>query len=365
MPKAALEDLEVPVVLAPLAGGPATVELALAVSEAGGLGFLAAGYKTAAAIREEIERLRQASDKPFGVNLFTAPAERTDPGSYASYVERLRAEARRHRVELGEPRFDDDQFTAKIELLLEARPPFASFVFGWPSRAVVRDLQRAGITVLATVTTPEEAKAAAETGVDALVVQGYEAGGHRGSAVNGEQPSYGLISLLALVAESTKLPLVAAGGVTSGRALAAALAAGAIAGQVGTAFLLCPEAGTAAVHRRAIASNDPTAVTRAFTGKPARGIVNRFIRDHGEAAPAAYPEIHYVTAPLRAAARKADDPEPVNLWAGQAHALAREEPAGEVVARLAGEAREALAAAASRVPRVTTQSSSPETRVGR
>lgn len=166
-----------------------------------------------------------------------------------------------------------------------------------------------------TVTAPEEAEAATAAGADALVVQGYEAGGHRGSAMNTDQPSYGLLALLALVSERVPLPLVAAGGITSGRGLAAALAAGATAGQVGTGFLLCPEAGTAAVHRAAIASCEPTAVTRAFTGKPGRGIVNRFIREHGDVAPAAYPEIHYVTAPLRAAARKADDPEPVNLWA--------------------------------------------------
>ena len=166
----------------------------------------------------------------------------------------------------------------------------------------------------------------AGAGADALVVQGYEAGGHRGSAVNSDQPSYGLLSLLALVGARVPLPLVAAGGITTGRGLAAVLAAGAIAGQAGTAFLLCPEAGTSAVHRAAIAGSDPTALTRAFTGKPARGIVNRFMRENDDAAPAAYPEIHHVTAPLRAAARRAGDPEPVNLWAGQAHPLARAEP---------------------------------------
>ncbi len=345
----ALSDLQAPVVLAPLAGGPATVELALAVSEAGGLGFLAAGYRTTAATREQIDEFRRVSDKPFGVNLFTAPSERADPAVYSSYVERIRAEGERLGVELGEPRFDDDQFADKIDLLLEARPRFASFVFGWPSPEIIGDLQAAGITVLATVTTPEEAQDAAASGVDALVVQGYEAGGHRGSAVNAEQPSYGLLALLALVGERVRLPLVAAGGLTTGRALAAVLASGAVAGQVGTAFLLCPEAGTSAVHRRAIASGDPTAVTRAFTGKPARGVVNRFMREHGQAAPAAYPEIHYVTAPLRAAARKADDPDPVNLWAGQAHPLARAEPAAEVVARLVREASQALQETASRL----------------
>jgi nitronate monooxygenase len=351
MSRSALSGLQTPIVLAPLAGGPATVELAVAVSEAGGLGFLAAGYKSAAATRDEIERFRDASGRPFGVNIFTAPSERADVNTLAPYLERMRDEATRLGTTLGEPRFDDDHYAEKIELLRQTRPPFASFVFGCPSPAVIEKVRNAGITVLVTVTTPEEAEAATAAGADALVVQGYEAGGHRGSAVNTDQPSYGLLALLALVSERVPLPLVAAGGITSGRGLAAALAAGATAGQVGTAFLLCPEAGTAAVHRAAIAGREPTAVTRAFTGKPARGIVNRFIREHGDVAPAAYPEIHYVTAPLRAAARKADDPEPVNLWAGQAHALARAEPAADVVARLVSEARQALDDAARRVER--------------
>jgi nitronate monooxygenase len=351
MSRFALGDLRVPVLLAPLAGGPSTVELAVAVSEAGGLGFLAAGYKTLAATREEIDHFRDLSDRPFGVNVFNAPAERADPASYAEYIERLAPEGLRYGVELGEPRFDDDHFAEKIELLLRTRPPFASFAFGCPTAEIIADLRAAGITVLVTITTPEEAEAAAAAGADALVVQGYEAGGHRGSASNADQPSYGLLALLALVRTRLSLPLVAAGGITTGRSLAAAVAAGATAAQVGSAFLLCSEAGTSAVHRAAIASDSPTTITRAFTGKPARGIVNRFIRDYGSEAPPAYPEIHYVTAPLRAAARKSDDPDPVNLWAGQAHALARAEPAADVVARLAREAREAVADAGSRLSR--------------
>lgn len=343
-----LDELRVPVVLAPLAGGPSTVALAAAVTEAGGLGFLAAGYKTADAVRGDIDGFRSASRGPFGVNVFTPPAAAADPGAYGPYLERLETEAARAGTTVGTPRFDDDQFDAKIDLLGEARPPVVSFVFGCPSAEVISGLRGAGSFVLVTVTTPGEAAEAAAAGADGLVVQGYEAGGHRGSGQNDDQPAYGLISLLQLVRERVTLPLVAAGGLSSGRGLAAALAAGAGAGQIGTAFMLCPEAGTAAVHREAITSAEPTSVTRAFTGKPARGIVNRFMREHDEHAPAAYPEVHYLTAPIRAAARKSGDPDRVNLWAGQAHELARAESAADVVARFSREAREALAAAAAR-----------------
>lgn len=343
-----LDGLRVPVVLAPLAGGPATVELAVAVSEAGGLGFLAAGYKTADAVRRDIADFRARSRGPFGVNVFTPPSAPADPAAYAPYRERLEREAAQAGAAVGTPRFDDDQFGAKIDVLLQTKPPAVSFVFGCPASEVIGGLREAGSFVLVTVTTPGEAAQAAAAGADGLVVQGYEAGGHRGSGFNGDQPAYGLLPLLQLVRATVALPLVAAGGLTSGRGLAAALAAGASAGQVGTAFMLCPEAGTAPVHREAISSAQPTSITRAFTGKPARGIVNRFMREHDRYAPAAYPEVHHLTAPIRAAARKSGDPDRVNLWAGQAHELARAEPAADVVARLAREAREALQAAAGR-----------------
>jgi nitronate monooxygenase len=341
-----LDALEIPIVLAPLAGGPATVELAVAVSEAGGLGFLAAGYRTAADLREGVHGFRDRSDRPFGVNVFAPPATPAEPEVVARYVERLEPEASRAGVPLGRARFDDDDWEAKLAALQELRVPVASFVFGCPPAAVVAALRATGASVWATVTSPAEARQAEEAGCDALVVQGYEAGGHRGSFADGGEAPYGLLALLQLVAARARVPLVAAGGVASGRGVAAALAAGARAAQLGTAFLRCPEAGTAAVHRAALATPAPTAITRAFSGKPARGIVNRFMRDHDDAAPAAYPEIHHVTAPLRRAARRHADPDLVNLWAGQAHELATEEPAAVVARRLAGEARDALRRAA-------------------
>jgi nitronate monooxygenase len=346
-----LDSLDIPIVLAPLAGGPATVALAVAVSEAGGLGFLASGYRSAADLREQVLDFRSRSARPFGVNLFTPAPSPSEPAVYAPYVELLRREAQRARVPLGEPRFEDDDWHAKLEALSELKAPVVSFVFGCPPPETIARLQATAASVWVTVTSPDEARLAQDAGADALVVQGYEAGGHRGSFPGGGEAPYGLLSLLQLVAARARVPLVAAGGLASGRGVAAALTAGAAAAQVGTAFMRCPEAGTAAVHRAALATPAPTAITRAFSGKPARGIVNRFMREYDAAAPAAYPEIHHVTAPLRQAARQGADPDLVNLWAGQTHELAGEEPAAVVARRLADEARDAVRRAACIVSR--------------
>lgn len=337
-----LDTLEIPIVLAPLAGGPATVDLAVAVSDAGGLGFLAGGYRVAADVREQVRAFRARSEAPFGVNVFLPPATATDPGVYASYIDRLQREARRAGVRLGEPRLDDDDWQAKLAALFELAVPVVSFVFGCPAPDVLAALRARGTSVWVTVTSPAEARQAEDAGADALVLQGYEAGGHRASFSDGDEAAYGLLALLQLVGVHANVPLVAAGGVGTGRGVAAALAAGARAVQIGTAFLRCPEAGTSAVHRAALATAAPTALTRAFTGKSARGIVNRFMREHGRAAPSAYPELHYVTAPLRQAARDSGDPDAVNLWAGQTHELSSDEPAAVVARRLADDARVAL-----------------------
>jgi nitronate monooxygenase len=342
-----LDDLEIPIVLAPLAGGPATVELAVAVSGAGGLGFLAAGYRTAADVRDEVAAVRSSTRRAFGVNVFTPPPQASDPQVYAPYVARLEREAAAAGIALGEPRCDDDEWEAKLAALTELRVPVVSFVFGCPPREAIARLRATGTSVWVTVTTPVEARTAQEAGADALVVQGYEAGGHRSAFADPEEAPYGLLALLQLVGDFARVPLVAAGGLTTGRGVAAALVAGARAAQVGTAFLRCPEAGTAAVHRAALASAAPTAITRVFTGKPGRGIVNRFMREHEAHAPAAYPELHHVTAPLRRAGRERGDGDVVNLWAGQAHELARDAPAADVARQLAQDAREALRAAAA------------------
>ncbi|MEA2193058.1 MAG: nitronate monooxygenase, partial [Solirubrobacteraceae bacterium] len=222
-----LDSLEIPIVLAPLAGGPATVDLAAAVSDAGGLGFLAAGYRSAADVRELVRAFRARSRMPFGVNVFMPPAAATEPGVYASYVERMQREARRAGVRLGEPRADDDDWEAKLAALSDLAVPVVSFVFGCPAPEVIGALRAHGSSVWVTVTTPAEARLAEQAGADALVVQGYEAGGHRASFSDGAQEAYGLLALVQLVAARASVPLIATGGVATGRGVAAVLAAGA------------------------------------------------------------------------------------------------------------------------------------------
>ena len=349
-----LDRLAVPIVLAPLAGGPATPELAAGVSNAGGLGFLAAGYLSTAALGDQVDRAKALTSAPLGVNLFV-PGSAAPAGAVADYAVALAAAAGRAGVELGEPRFHDDEWPGKMAQLMADPVPVVSFTFGCPDPAVIRALQAVGSEAWVTVTTPADARQAVAAGAEVLVVQGSEAGGHRSSFTDDPaddvSEEFGLLSLIQLVRSQTSLPLVAAGGIGTGAGVAAVLSAGASAAQLGTAFLRCPEAGTSAVQRAAVASATPTAMTRAFTGRLARGVRNRFMTEHEHEAPAAYPEVHYLTGPLRAAGRAAGNPDLVNLWAGQTHQLARELPAGQLVATLAAEARAALAAASARVSR--------------
>jgi nitronate monooxygenase len=339
-----VRSLQHPIVQAPMGGGPSTPALAAAVAEAGGLGFLAAGYKTADAVREDIEAVRALTRRPFGVNLFAPPQPVAEPDAVARFAGALGREAERYGAPLGEPRHDDDDWAAKLALVAELAVPVVSFTFGCPPRGDVRALQHAGAAVWVTVTRPEEAVEAAEEGADALVVQGTEAGGHRATFDDTAPGDIGLLALLQLVAAVVDLPLIATGGIMTGRGVAAVLAAGADAAALGTAFMLCPEAATAPAHRDALTAPGDTALTRAFTGRTARGIVNRWLREHDD-APSAYPDVHHLTAKVRAAARSAGDPDGFHLWAGQAHTLAEPVPAGRLVARLAAEARAALRAA--------------------
>jgi nitronate monooxygenase len=345
-----IAGIRVPIVQAPLAGGPSTPELAAAVAGAGGLGFLAAGYRAPDDVRGDLARVRALTDGPVGVNLFAPGAGPADPADVRRFAEAIRPAAETAGVELGAPRHDDDAFGAKLDVVREARPPVVSFTFGCPPPELVAELRGLGSAVWVTVTDVDEAREAAAAGADALVVQGAEAGGHRGSFVDRpDAVDRAVLPLLQLVRAAVDPPLVAAGGIATGRGVAAVLAAGAVAAQVGTAFMRCPEAGTSDVHRAALASPRATRLTRAFTGRRARGIANRFLVEHGDAAPIAYPELHHLTAPLRAHGRRSGDPEVVNLWAGEAHELAEEVPAAELVARLAADARSALAEAAARL----------------
>jgi nitronate monooxygenase len=342
-----LDELEHPIVLAPLAGGASTPELAAAVSDAGGLGFLASGYLTPEALEERIAAVRDLTDAPFGVNLFVPGDPDAEVPGVEDYVREVAPEASRYGAELGDPRYDDDGYQQKLALVSQQRPAVVSFTFGCPDPERLATLGESGVETWVTATSPTEATAAAKAGAKAIVLQGSEAGGHRASFADTDDEPLSTLVLLRLVAQRVRLPLIATGGLTDGPAVAAALAAGASAAQLGTAFLRADEAGTEPAYRDALASRTPTALTRAFSGRRARGIVNRFMTEHAE-APAAYPHVHYATAPLRAAARKRGDVDGFNLWAGQAHELAASGSAVEILRSISDGARQALEAAANR-----------------
>jgi nitronate monooxygenase len=337
-----LGSISVPIVQAPMAGGPSTPALAIAVTRGGGLGFLAAGYLPLDRLEQDLEAARGQIDR-FGVNLFVPGGRPARADLVAAYAERLRPEAERSDVSLGEARFDDDRFDEKVALLERSPVAVVSFTFGIPPGNAVERLRSVGSEVWLTVTSPQEARLAAAAGADALIVQGVEAGGHRGVFEDDdEQPDLSLLAALQLVARVVDLPLVGAGSIMTGSALAAVLVAGASAGQVGTAYIRAPEAGTSDIQRDLTATDRPTVLTRAFSGRTARGIVNRFHERYGADAPRAYPEVHHITSPLRARGRAVGDPELINLWAGQAHSLAEALPAEEITRRLAHDARQAI-----------------------
>lgn len=328
-----------PIVVAPMGGGPSTPDLVVAAAEAGALGFLAAAYKTADEVEAQIRDVWWRTKQPFGVNVFVpgAPTEQRD--QLAAYVEELGPEADRLGVDLGTPSWNDDEWDAKCDVIVETAPAVCSFTFGCPPAPLVQALRRRGTVVMITVTNPDEADAALAIGAEVLCAQGIEAGAHRGTFVDDDARDAGLstLDLLAAVRTRTDVPVVTAGGIAFPEDVTAALDAGAVAVQAGTAFLRCTESGVNAVHKDALV--DPrfaqTAMTRSFTGRRARGLVNRFMKDH-PAAPVAYPEVHNLTRPLRAAAVAQSDPDTTNLWAGVGHAHARNGSLASILDWLSG-----------------------------
>jgi nitronate monooxygenase len=320
-----------------MAGGPSTVDLVTATAGAGALAFLAGGYKTAAGLADEMAAVAAAGVDEFGVNLFVPGGPTADPAGLAAYVAQLNHDAAALGATVGEASWDDDDYAAKVDVVRAGAPAAVSFTFGLPDADVVRSLQAAGSAVLLTVTTPEEAVRALRIGPDALCLQGAEAGAHRGSLVNDDRPDGDrpIRALLAAVRRRTLVPLVAAGGVGGPRDVADLLARGAAVVQAGTAFVRCPESGAPGAYKDALV--EPafagTAITRAFSGRRARALVNAMVADH-PGAPAAYPEINNATRPLRAAAARSNDPQHMSLYAGTAFRQAEARPAAEVVERL-------------------------------
>ena len=332
-----LRDLAVPVVAAPMAGGPTTPALVTAVGEAGGLGFLAAGYQSAEAVAADVAHVRARTTAPFGVNLFVVEPSEPAAGALEAYRRSLEAEAARLGARLGEPRWDDDAWGDKAELVLDVRPDVVSFTFGCPAAEVLRRLAGAGVLTMVTVTTVAEAREAVARGAGSLAVQGPAAGGHRGTwDLEADPGTAPLPDLLAAVGAAVDVPVVAGGGVSGAADVAGVLAGGAVAAQVGTAYLLADEAATHSLQRAALTDRafPATALTRAYTGRWARGLANRFIAEHAD-APAGYPQLHHLTRPLRAAAVAAGDRDVAQMWAGEGHASVRAAPAAEITRSLA------------------------------
>jgi nitronate monooxygenase len=327
-----------PIALAPMAGGPSTVELAAAVAEAGGFAFLAGAYLSVERLRADIESLRSQTSEAFGVNIFAPSPD--DAGMITAaeeYAGRLAPWAEASGVELGTARYDDDAFEAKIEMLAETVPDVISFAFGWPPAEVVARLQAAGSQVWVTLNEPAEVDWAVELGVDGIVAQGWEAGGHRGGPVDTGADQPPVRELVPAIRARTALPVIAAGGLMTGAEAADVLALGAQAASFGTAFMGCPEAGTAAVHVHALTHREGTVVTRAFTGRSARALHTSWTDLFGDGAPAAYPHVHFVTAPLRAYGKANGETDLVHLWAGTGHARLRGLPASQLCRALLAE----------------------------
>lgn len=341
-----LRSLTLPVVGAPMAGGVSTPMLVAAVSDAGGLGMLAAGYQTPERLAADLVHTRDLTDRAFGVNLFVpAPAGRraadraAHDAAVTAYRDRLAPEAEALGTEPGTPSWEDtDHWADKVLLVETLAPAVVSCTFGVPGPDVVARWHAAGIEVHVTVTSLAEAQAAAAAGADVLVVQGQEAGGHRGTHdVEAEPEPLDHLGLLDWISPEVDLPLVAAGGVTTPGDVRRALGAGAVAAQVGTALLLAPEAGTSLTHRAAL--RDPAlterVTTRSFTGRVAGALRNGWVDRHDGAAPPAFPAVDQVTKPVRRAAADAGDVHRIHLWAGSGWRAAQDAPAGEIVRGLA------------------------------
>jgi nitronate monooxygenase len=330
-----------PVLAAPMAGGASTPALVAAAARSGGLGFLAAGYKTPAALAAEIAAVAQAG-VPFGVSLFAPNPVPASPREFRDYAAAIQAEADRYGVSLdgAAPVEDDDWWHEKLDILRATPVPAVGFTFGIPAPDVIRALRATGALLIQTVTSPGEARLAADAGVDALAVQASVAGGHSGTLTPlAPLAAIPITDLIAAVRGAVALPVIAAGGLATAADISAALRAGADAVAVGTVLLRSDEAGTSAVHRAALA--DParagTVLTRAFTGRPARGLRNEFTERYSAVAPSGYPALHHLTSPLRRAAAAAGDPERVHLWAGTGYRHATAEPAAAILDRLAGQ----------------------------
>jgi nitronate monooxygenase len=346
-----LFGIELPIIQAPMAGSTGS-EMVVAVAEAGGLGSLPCALLSAEQIRAEVETIRRQTKRPINLNFFCHPPPRVDAAREAAWRQRLQ----RYYVELG---LDPNESVAgasrapfdeqACELVVELRPEVVSFHFGLPEEKLQRRVRDAGMKIIASATSVDEARWLEDRGCDAIIAQGYEAGGHRGNFLSDDiSTQAGTMALVPQVVDAVKVPVIAAGGIADARGIVAAFALEAAAVQLGTAYLFCPEAEISAAYRAALrkAKDNQTALTNVFTGRPARGIVNRVIREVGPMAEGApeFPLAAGAMAPLRAKCATTGSNDFTAYWAGQAAQLGRELPARELTQQLAMETLERLGA---------------------
>lgn len=345
-----LLKIDYPIIQAGMAGGPTTVELVVEVSEAGGLGTLGAAYMTPDALRQTIREIRSKTKKNFGVNIFAATVN--DDFSRLAEVQKALSPFR-SQLEIQEvqssyqsPDWSVEQFT----ICIQEGVPVISTAFGCLSAEQMKVAKERQVKIVAMVTTVEEAKQAEVSGADAIVAQGSEAGGHRSTFSLENHPAgaqIGTLSLVPQVADAVEIPVIAAGGIVDGRGLVASLILGAQGVQVGTRFVAAKESGAHAAYKQAIfeSNEESTVVTKSFSGRPARGIKNRFIQEFEQSGiqPLPFPSQNTITKDIRAAAAKANDPAYMSLWAGQStRSLTKEIGAAEIVQTIMEEAKKIL-----------------------
>jgi nitronate monooxygenase len=344
-----LLTIEHPIVLAPMAGAM-DADLAAEVSAAGGLGSLPCALLTPDALRDQFAKIRARTDKPVNVNFFCHKRPVLNNAREARWRDRLAPYYRELGIDPSAPVPSSNRApfdAAFCEVIEELKPQVVSFHFGLPAADLLARVKAAGCRVISSATTAAEAVALERAGVDAVIAQGYEAGGHRGMFLtDAVAAQVGTFALVPQVADAVQVPVIAAGGIADARGIAAAFALGAAGVQIGTAYLRCPEAKISAPHRTALksAADDATVLTNLMTGRPARGIVNRVMREVGPISDVApeFPLAAGALAPLRAKAEAAGSGDFSPLWCGQAAALGRDMPAGELTQALAAEAQAAL-----------------------
>ncbi|WP_276205143.1 nitronate monooxygenase family protein [Bacillus sp. MUM 13] len=340
-----LLKIDYPIIQAPMAGGATTSNLAAAVSNSGGLGMIGAGYMSPDQIREQVREIKQLTSKPFGINLFVpSPFNliENEIESANKILDTIRRKLHVHPKDSFEiPDFDEvlEIFMEQIRVVIEEKVPVCSFTFGIPPKEVIDELKSVNIILIGTATTVREAVENENSGMDIVVAQGSEAGGHRGNFIDGDQESLvGLMSLVPQVVDHVSIPVVSAGGLMDGRGLMASICLGAQGVQMGTAFLTCIESGAPQIHKDAIlhAHEDQTVLTRSFSGKWARGIKNKFILEmqHNERSLPNYPVQNTLTQDIRKSSAAHNNPDYISLWSGQSPRLAKSQTAESLIQRI-------------------------------